>query len=95
MITMGDFSQEDPLIKRIMNRGLIGSREMFHTDTIVSTEIINEIIDTYEKMKLGPYETEKVLELVKDLRVLLTYIIKKEKADEQNCTWSRVLRHCC
>lgn len=93
MITIGNFSQEDPLIKRLLNRGLIG-RDGFDKNTIVSKEIIKSLIHTYEHMDVGdPYTLGRVSEVIEDLRVLLIYIIKKE--DEQEAFRSHWLRHFC
>jgi len=93
MITIGNFSQDDEVIKRLLNRGLMG-RDGFDKNTIVSKEIIKSLIHTYEHMDVGdPYTLGRVSEVIEDLRVLLTYIIKKE--DEQETFSSRWLRHCC
>jgi len=96
MITIGDFSQEDPLIKRLLNRGLMG-RDGFDKNTIVSKEIINSLINIYENINIGdPYTMSRVMDVIDDLRVLLTYISKKEIENEQNSIInSRWLRHCC
>jgi len=95
MITIGNFSQEDPLIKRLLNRGLIG-RDGFDKNTIVSSEIIKSLIHTYEHLSVGdPYTLGRVSEVIEDLRVLLTYISKKEIENEQESFRSRWLRHCC
>ena len=93
MITIGNFSQEDPLIKRLLNRGLIG-RDGFDKNTIVSSEIIKSLIHAYEHLPVGdPYTLGRVSEVIEDLKVLLTYISKKE--DEQESFRSRWVRHCC
>lgn len=95
MITIGNFSQEDPLIKRLLNRGLIG-RDGFDKNTIVSSEIIKSLIHTYEHMNIGdPYTLGRVSEVIDDLKVLLTYISKKKTENEQKSAMSCLLRHCC
>ena len=92
---IGDFSQEDPLIKRLLNRGLM-FRDSFDKNTIVSKEIITSLINTYEHMDIGdPYTMSRVIDVIDDLRVLLIYINKKKIENEQESISSRWIRHCC
>jgi len=46
MITIGNFSQDNEVIKRLLNRGLMG-RDGFDKNTIVSKEIIKSLIHTH------------------------------------------------
>ena len=92
-ITIGDFPQEDAVIKRLLNRGLM-NRDSFDKNTIVSEEIINSLISTYENMSIGdPFTMSRVIDVIDDLRVLLTYINKKN--EQESTINSRWLRHCC
>ena len=93
---IGDFPQDNAVIKRLLNRGLM-FRDSFDKNTIVSEEIITSLINTYEHMDIGdPYTMSRVIDVIDDLRVLLTYIIKKKLENEQESTISsHWLRHCC